>query len=254
MAGSEPKTSRRGFLRSSTAAAVGAAALSAAGRARIARAAGDNTLRVGLVGCGDRGTGAATQALAADSGIVITALGDLFEDRLAQSLALLRSAAPDRVRVDPAKCFLGFDAYQKVIDSDVDVVLLCTPPGFRAQHLAAAVAAGKHSFVEIAAAVDAPGIRSFLASAELARQKNLAIVSGFCWRYSLPLRAVREQIRAGPDRRGSRPLCHLLPQPDHAQVSRPARSQMVRRGVANPRLARLHLAVGRRDPAAFRGP
>ena len=197
VAGSELKTLRRGFLRSSTAVAVGAAALSAASRAKIARAAGDNTLRVALVGCGDRGTGAATQALAADSSVVITALGDLFEDRLGQSLELLRKAAPDRVRVDPAKCFLGFDAYEKVIASDVDVVLLCTPPGFRAQHLAAAVAAGKHSFVEIAAAVDVPGIRSFLASAELARQKNLAIVSGFCWRYSLAQRAVREQIRQG---------------------------------------------------------
>ena len=194
------------------------------------------------------------KALTADSGAVLTAMGDLFDDRVGQSLELLRKHVPDKVRVDPAKRFLGFDAHQKVIDSDVDVVLLCTPPGFRAAHLAAAVAAGKHSFVEIAAAVDAPGIRSFLASAELARQKNLAIVSGFCWRYNFPHAGRARPDSKGADRRDSSPLFHVLPQPYHPQAPGAARPEMVRPRMADPRLARLHVAVGRRDPAALGGP
>ena len=95
---------------------------------------------------------------------------------------LLRKQSPDRIKVSKDRCFLGFDAYQKVIDSGVDVVLLTTPPAFRPLHLKAAVQAGKHSFAECIAAVDAPGIRSFLSTAELATTRNVAIVSGFCWR------------------------------------------------------------------------
>ncbi len=248
------KTSRRDFLRRSTSAVVGAAALSAASLPAIVSAAGDDTLRVGLIGCGDRGSGAAMQALSADSNVVLTAMGDLFDDRLQQSLELLRKQVPHKVRVDPAKCFLGFDAHQQVIDSDVDVVLLCTPPGFRAAHLAAAVAAGKHSFVEIAAAVDAPGIRSFIASAELARQKNLAIVSGFCWRVQLstPGRARADSTRE--NRRNSFPLFYLLPQPHHPQTSGTTRPEVERTGMADSRLARLHVAVRRRDHFALGSP
>src|SRR5262249_28278920 len=95
------------------------------------------------------------------------------------------------------RCFLGFDAYQRVLDSGVDVVLLTTPPAFRPRHLQAAVEAGKHAFTECIAAVDAPGIRSFLRSTELAKQKNLGILGGFCWRYDYAHRAVAEQIRKG---------------------------------------------------------
>jgi predicted dehydrogenase len=153
------------------------------------------TLRVGLIGCGGRGTGAAANALKADPHVELAAMGDLFEDNLQSSLALLKKELPDQVKVAPERCLLGFDAYQRVIDSGVDVVLLTTPPGFRPQHLQAAVDAGKHAFVEITAAIDAPGVRSVLRSAELARQKNLTIVSGFCWRYNAAHRAVAEQIR-----------------------------------------------------------
>jgi predicted dehydrogenase len=154
-------------------------------------------LKVGLVGCGGRGTGAAVQAMNADPHVQLTAIGDLFPDQMEQSLELLRREVPSKVKVDPAHRFVGFDACQKVIDSGVDVVLLCTPPGFRPQHLKAAVEAGKHAFVEITIAVDSPGVRSCLESAEQARRNNLAIVSGFCWRYHYALRAVREQIAAG---------------------------------------------------------
>jgi len=193
-----PKASRREFLQSSAAVAAGAAAAQLAGPAVVSTAGAiDKFLKVGLVGCGGRGTGAAAQALTADPHVELTAMGDLFEDQLQNSLAILRKELPDKVAVTPERCFLGFDAYQKVIDSGVDVVLLCTPPGFRPMHLKAAVDAGKHTFVEITAAIDAPGVRSCLESAGLAQRKNLAIVSGFCWRYNSAARAVREQIVAG---------------------------------------------------------
>jgi len=110
---------------------------------------------------------------------------------------ILRKRSPEKVKVGPDCCFVGFDAFQKVIDSDVDVVLLTTPPGFRPQHLAAAIDGGKHAFVEITAAIDAPGVRSVLESAQRAEQKNLGILSGFCWRYNYRHRAVAQQIRDG---------------------------------------------------------
>jgi predicted dehydrogenase len=192
------KTSRRTFLRTSAAgAAAGVLASSCAGPAILSAADTTQTLRVGLIGCGGRGTGAAVNALKADPQVELTAMGDLFEDNLQRSLALLRKELPDKIKVAPERCFLGFDAYQRVIGSDVDVVLLTTPPGFRPPHLQAAVEAGKHAFVEITTAIDATGVRSVLRSAEMARQKKLTIVSGFCWRYNAAHRAVVEQLRQG---------------------------------------------------------
>ena len=157
------RTSRRGFLRSTATAAVGGALAGPAGLpAVLAGPVNTQTLRVGLIGCGGRGTGAAVNALKADANVHLTAMADLFEDSLQSSLALLRKESPDQVRVERERCFLGFDAYQKLIDSGVDVVLLTTPPGFRPEHLRAAVEAGKHAFVEITAAIDSPGVRSVL--------------------------------------------------------------------------------------------
>ena len=193
-----PKGSRRGFLRSSVSAAVGGVLASRLGVPAVVSGAGNtNTLRIGLIGCGGRGTGAALNALSADGNVELAAMADLFEGSLQSSLSQLRKRTPEKVKVAPDRCFLGFDAHEKLINSDVDVVLLTTPPGFRAQHLKAAVEGGKHAFVEITAAVDAPGVRSVLQSAELAEKKNLAIVSGFCWRYNHALRAAQEQIRQG---------------------------------------------------------
>jgi predicted dehydrogenase len=124
-------------------------------------------------------------------------MGDLFSENLESSLAILQKQSPDKVKVDSSRRFTGFDAFRRVIDSDVDVVILATPPGFRPAQFEAAVAAGKHAFVEITPAIDAPGVRSVLASSEMARQKNLSVVSGFVWRYDPALRAAVEQIRAG---------------------------------------------------------
>ncbi len=190
-------TSRRDFLRS-TSGVAGVGLASRIPFPAIAPGAGNNDrLKVGLIGCGGRGTGAAAQALGADDRVELAAMGDLFEERLQQSLAALRRRWPQKVKVTADRCFLGFDAYQKVIDADVDVVLLATPPGFRPAHLKAAVEAGRHAFVEITAAVDAPGVRSVLESAKLAGRKNLGILSGFCWRYNYRHRGALEQIRDG---------------------------------------------------------
>jgi predicted dehydrogenase len=192
-------TTRRGFLQASAAAAVGAALASPAASRRAIAAANANgrTLKVGLIGCGGRGTGAAAQALAADENVELAAMGDVFADQIESSLRALDGELSNKVNVTPQRRFVGFDAYRAVIDSDVDVVLLTTPPAFRPQHLAAAVEAGKHSFVEITAAIDAPGVRSVLESSQTAEKKGLAIVSGFCWRYDAALRAVRQQIEQG---------------------------------------------------------
>jgi predicted dehydrogenase len=188
------QATRREFLKTSSVLAL---ASTVTFPSVVSAAPNSETLRIGLVGCGGRGTGAAAQALTADSNIVITAMGDVFEAPLGQSLDILRKKAPEKVKVTSDHCFIGFDAYQKVIASGVDVVLLTTPPGFRPLHLKAAIEAGKHAFIEITAGVDAPGVRSVLESAELARKKNLGILSGFCWRYNDRHRGALEKIRNG---------------------------------------------------------
>ncbi len=192
-----PVTSRRQFLKTSGTAALGTVLAAHVGSAPRAFAANSDTLKIGLIGCGGRGTGAANQALHADDNVVLTAMGDVFSERLQSSLNELKRQMPDRVKVDAEHSFVGLDAYQKVIDSGVDVVLLTTPPGFRPQHFKAAVAAGKHVFCEKPMATDAPGVRSVLATAEEARKKNLAVVAGFCWRYDLARREFYKRIHDG---------------------------------------------------------
>jgi myo-inositol 2-dehydrogenase/D-chiro-inositol 1-dehydrogenase len=192
----QPTTTRRQFLKTS-ALAGGALLAPTILPARSSAAEDGPTLKVGLIGCGGRGTGAAGEALAADKNVALTAMADVFAEKLEASLDILRQQAPDKVKVEPDHCFVGLDAYQKLIDSGVDVVLLATPPGFRPVHLKAAVAAGKHIFCEKPVATDAPGVRSVLETVEEARRKNLALVAGFCWRYNLAERALYEQIHSG---------------------------------------------------------
>jgi predicted dehydrogenase len=165
--------SRRELIRTS---AVTAAAL-ASSRLTGAYAAGSDRIRVGLIGCGGRGTGAASDCMSAVPNVELVAMGDLFRDRLdgsRQNLAGMRG----KYRVTDERCFTGFDAYQKVIDSGVDLVILATPPGFRPMHLQAAIEAGKHVFMEKPAAVDPTGVRTILAAADMAAKKKLAIVAG----------------------------------------------------------------------------
>ena len=171
---------RRHFI-----AAAGATAAFAA-FPNIVRAAGapnNETLKIGLIGCGGRGTGAATQALSADPNVKLWAIGDVFASQIPIALNSLTNFG-GKVDVPEARRFSGLDAYQKVIESGVDVVLLTTPPGFRPQHLRAAVEAGKHVFAEKPMAVDVAGVKSVVESAKIAKQKGTTIQHGFCWRFS----------------------------------------------------------------------
>ncbi len=156
-----------------------------------------DTLKVGLIGCGGRGSGAASQALSADPNVVLHAMGDVFADQLQKSLNNLKEIHNDKANVSPEHQYVGFDAYQKVLASGVDVVVLAAPPGFRPLHIEAAVEAGKHIFCEKPAAVDAPGIRRVLEAAKKAKAKNVSIVSGFCWRFHEPKRATFGKIVDG---------------------------------------------------------
>lgn len=187
-----PGTSRRDFLKTS-------AALAGAALAPHVHAAGSDVLRIGLIGCGGRGTGAAAQALQADPNVKLVALGDAFADRLQQCLKTLRDDKDVGGKVDVAedRCFTGFDAYKQVIDSGVDVVLMAPPPHFRPLHLKYAVEKNKHVFAEKPVAVDAPGVRSVLATCAEAAKKNLSIVSGLCLRYDQGFRDTVKRVHEG---------------------------------------------------------
>jgi predicted dehydrogenase len=189
------QASRRSFLKTSALAAGTAAALSLE---QAVHAGGNDELKIGLIGCGGRGTGAASQALRADPNVKLHAMGDAFDDRLEGSLNTLQNDRQIAMKIDVPRerRFIGFDAYRRVIEC-CDVVLLCTPPGFRPIHLRAAVEAGKHVFAEKPVAVDAPGIRSALESAELARRRNVSLVAGLQLRYSNPHKEVVSRIRDG---------------------------------------------------------
>lgn len=183
--------SRREFIKTS---AVSLAALGAAGRAF---AAGSDTIRVGIVGCGGQGTRDLVSCVNSSPGVEIVAMADLFQDRLDESLAKLRKDVPAAVKVTPEKCFIGFDAHRKLLATDVQMVLLTTPPHWRAQHFAAAVEAGKHVFMEKPAGVDPKAIRSMIETGELAKQKKLSAVAGTQRRHSKKYNEIIKRIHDG---------------------------------------------------------
>jgi len=186
--------SRRSFLK--TAAALGATPALMAAAPRV-YADGRATIRVGLIGCGGRGSGAAADAVRGSEGIEIVAMGDLQPDRLARARTQLAQEIGASLRVDDAHAFSGFDAYKKVIASDVDLVILATPPGFRPTHIKAVIEAGKHLFTEKPVAVDPVGIRSVLASADLATQRGLAVVAGTQRRHQIHYLETMKRVHDG---------------------------------------------------------
>jgi predicted dehydrogenase len=202
--------SRRRFISNTAVAAIGTIgavqlAASCSGSAKktkelklpdlLSQAPDGKILKAGLIGCGGRGTGAAINFLDAGPNLQIVALGDVFQDRLDKCKAELK--AQKNVEIPDDKCFLGFDNYEKVIDAGVDVVLLCTPPHFRPQHVAAAVKAGKHIFMEKPCAVDPVGARSVLVSSERAKQNSLSIVSGTIRRVQKDFMETRRRVLNG---------------------------------------------------------
>ena len=192
------KSTRREFIKTSGTLAVAGAMVSQAPFILTGKAENAGTLKVGLVGSGGRGIGAAIQALSADPNVELTAIGDVFEFRAKSALEQLKGNTNigSKVKVTPDTLFVGLDAYKKVIDS-VDVVLLTTPPGFRPPHLEYAVEKGKHVFCEKPMAVDATGYRQALAAAHKAKEKKLSLVAGFCWRYGTPEREIMNRVLGG---------------------------------------------------------
>ena len=187
---------RRTFMQT-TAAATAAFVLPGA------HVAGSDAVRVGVVGCGGRGTGAARDVIRSSAGVEIVSLGDLTPDRLGQCREQLSKLVADEpkykqaIKVTDEKCFTGFDAFEKVLASDVHYVILASPPGFRPAHLKAAVAAGKHIFTEKPVAVDSAGIRSVLETYEQARQKGLGIGVGTQRRHQAEYLATIKRLHDG---------------------------------------------------------
>ncbi len=191
------QNSRRNFLKNSSALLAGGSL--AAGTLPISRsayAAGDDTIKLGLIGCGGRGTGAATQALAADGNTKIVAFGDAFENRLSSAKRGIKSRYKDRVESE-GKEFVGVDAYKQVIESDCDMVILATPPGFRPLHFETAVKAGKHVFMEKPVASDAPGVRRVLEANKIALEKKLAVAVGLQRHHQSDYRATIQELQNG---------------------------------------------------------
>ncbi len=184
--------SRRRFVKATAASAL-AVGLPLS---RSVHAAGSDVLRIGLVGCGGRGNGAALNALTADPNTRLVALADAFPERIPGTLQRMQQAKPDQVAVDDDHQFSGLDGYRKLIDC-VDVVLLATPSHFHAIYLAEAVEAGKHVFVEKPHAVDPTQVRIVKAACDLAQQKNLCVVSGLCWRYHKGVQETMKRIQDG---------------------------------------------------------
>ena len=193
----ESVSSRREFLKKTGGLLAASAAVGAI--AARSHAAEDNTIKVALVGCGGRGTGAAVNALNTQGPTKLVAMADVFESRLKGSLGRLKRGREAKVDVPPDRGFVGFDGYKKAIDciAPGGVVLLATPPGFRPIHLEYAVAKGCHVFMEKSFAVDAPGIRRVLKAGEEAAKKNLKIAGGLMSRHSKPLEEAVKQIHDG---------------------------------------------------------
>jgi myo-inositol 2-dehydrogenase / D-chiro-inositol 1-dehydrogenase len=192
------RSSRRAFLKKSS-AALSAVAVSSLDISRFAHAAGSDELRLSLIGCGGRGTGAAANALnnAVHPNIKLVAMADAFSENLNRSYQTLQNQFKGQVAVPGDQRFVGLDAYKQAIECEADIVLLCTPPGFRPAQFEAAVKAGKHVFMEKPVAVDAPGYRRVRAANELAKEKGLRVAVGHHLRHSPNHRQVIEQIHNG---------------------------------------------------------
>ncbi len=189
---------RRDFLKASAGIATAVSASGLLG-GKSAEAQAPEKLRVGLIGCGGRGTGAARDVLTGTPDTELYAMGDLFQDRLDGSLARLQKDknVADKVNVSEDRRFAGFDAYQKVMDTDVDYVLLTTPPGFRPLHFEAAINAGKHAFMEKPVAVCPAGVRKVMEVGKLAEQKGLGVMAGTQSRHTNAFRDIIGRIRGG---------------------------------------------------------
>jgi predicted dehydrogenase len=195
-ASSTPTTTRRDFLKTS-AAFTSAALTGVLPLERSVHAAANETIRIGLIGCGGRGTDAANNAMNSGPDVRLVAMADIFQERLEASLERLKTTKPKQVEVKPDHCFVGFQAYQQLLASGVDVVLITPASHFIPIILEAAVAAGKHVFCEKPHGLDIPGLKVSMAASEAARSKGLSLVSGLCWRYDPGVRDTMKRVHEG---------------------------------------------------------
>ncbi|MCA9188896.1 MAG: Gfo/Idh/MocA family oxidoreductase [Pirellulaceae bacterium] len=174
----ESSPSRRDFIRTSSLIVAGGTLAGTLSIARSAHAFGSDEIKIGLIGAGGRGTGAAAQAMNTEGATKLVAIGDAFENRLTGALRGLSRDYKDKVDVPKDRQFIGLEAFKRVLECDLDMVILATPPGFRPLHFEAAVNAGKNIFMEKPVAVDGAGVRKVLAANEVAKQKGLAVAVG----------------------------------------------------------------------------
>jgi predicted dehydrogenase len=191
-----PPTNRRTFLKQS-AVLAGSAALTPLALERSVHAAGNGVIRIGLIGCGGRGTEAANNAMNAGPDVRLVAMADLFEERLKASRESLKKQKPAQCEVTDEHCFIGFEAYQKVLASGVDAVLITPASHFIPPILKAAVEAGKHVFCEKPHGLDVPGLKICMAACGAAKQKGRSVVSGLCWRYDPGVRETMKRVLEG---------------------------------------------------------
>lgn len=184
---------RRQFLKTTAASAV---ALGALDVSRFAHAAGAGIIKIGVVGCGGRGAGAAMDAMNTGPDVRLVAMADVFMERVKQKLDVLKKAKPDQVQVDNAHCFDGLDGYKGVIEAS-DVVLIANAAKFHPLHMLAAIQAGKHVFCEKPHGIDPYGVKMLVKACDLARQKNLCVVSGLHSRYHLGYQETIQRIHDG---------------------------------------------------------
>ena len=193
----ENQLGRRTFVKT-TSLAAGAIVAGSASMNAMNYVVKNQKLKLALVGCGGRGTGAAVQALTADPEVELIAMADAFQDRLQGSLSAITQHFEEerKIKVSEKNQFVGFDAYRKAIDQ-ADVVILATPPGFRPQHFEYAIDKDKHVFMEKPVATDPAGVRKVLAAAKLAKQKKLNVVVGLQRHYEKKYNKLFDQVKSG---------------------------------------------------------
>ena len=197
MATEKTTPSRRDFLKTSTTAATAGSLLSGLSAVQAAHTSYDETIRLGMIGCGGRCTGAANQAMNTEGPTKLIAMCDAFEDRLQGSLKTLDRQHKDKVDVPAERQFVGFDGYKQLLATDIDLVLIATPPGFRPIHFEAAVKAGKHIFAEKPVAVDAAGIRRFMKAVEESKKKDLLVQIGLQRRHEPAYKETIQRLQDG---------------------------------------------------------
>ncbi len=212
---------RRRFIQSTAAAAAAPAVL---GSSKKDAVPAGPPLKIGLVGCGSRGRGAVGNALQSAPNIKVTALADVFDDRVREATASFAEAGQE---VSPGRCFVGFDAFRQVLETDVDYVILATPPHFRPEHFRAVVEAGKHAFIEKPVAVDPAGIRTMFEAAARSEKKGLSVAAGTQRRHALQYIETHKRIADGAigevvSARGAwnqGALWHRMPRPERDEMA-----------------------------------